>query len=122
MHVRVGDKDIPCSPVSIPVSIPPEKRGTPVNIITGLKRLCGVDVSEDGLVIVSEPSRHCITILNKKGEKIRSFGLKGTGKGEFNGPRGVAVTDRGTIVVADNNNHRIQEFTMEGQCISCVGN
>ena len=78
-------------------------------------------MSEDGLVIVSECSGHCITILNKKGEKIRSFGSKGTGKGEFKEPRGVAVTDRGTILVVDCCNNRIQQFTMEGQCISCVG-
>ena len=121
MYVRVGGKDIPGSPVSIPVSIPPEERGTPVNIITGLNEPWGVDVSEDGLVIVSELSRHCVTILNKKGEKIRSFGSIGTGKGQFNSPRGVAVTGRGTILVADCFNSRIQEFTMEGQCISCVG-
>ena len=121
MHVRVGGKDIPGSPVSISVSIPPEKRGTPVNIITGLNKPCGVDVNEDGLVIVSEQSRHCVTILNKKGEKIRSFGSEGTGKGKFSWLSGVAVTDRGTILVVDSSNHRIQQFTMEGQCISCVG-
>ena len=121
MYVSVRGKDIPGSPVSIPVSIPPEKRGTPVNIITGLKGPFGIDVSEDGLVIVSEHSRHCVTILNKKGEKIRSFGSEGTGKGQFNRPRGVAITGRGTILVADGFNHRIQQFTMEGQCISCVG-
>ena len=121
MHVRVGGKDIPGSPVSIPVSIPPEERGTPVNIITGLEGPWGVDVSEDGLVIVSEHSKHCVTILNKKGEKIRSLGSRGTGRGQFNSPRGVAVTGRGTILVVDSLNHRIQQFTMEGQCISCVG-
>ena len=121
IHVRVGGKDIPGSPVSIPVSIPPEKRGTPVNIITGTNKPYGVDVSEDGLVIVSEPSRHCVTIQNKKGEKIRSFGSEGTGKGQFNWPRGVAVTGRGTILIADGLNSRIQQFTMEGRCISCVG-
>ena len=121
MHVRVGGKDIPGCQISIPVSIPPEERGTPVNTITGLKEPFGIDVSKDGLVIVSEHSRHCVTILNKKGEKIRSFGSEGTGKGQFNMPRGVAVTGRGTILVVDSFNHRIQQFTMKGQCISCVG-
>ena len=64
---------------------------------------------------------HCITILDKEGKKIRSFGSKGTEKGQLNNPNGVAVSSKGTILVADLHNHRIQEFTMDGKCISCVG-
>ena len=33
LHVRVCNKEIPGSPMSIPVSVPPEKRGTPVKTI-----------------------------------------------------------------------------------------
>ena len=38
LHVKVCDIEIPCSPVSVPVSVPPEKRGTPVKTISGLER------------------------------------------------------------------------------------
>ena len=64
--------------MSIPVSVPPEKRGTPVKTISGLRGPSGVAVTDDGLVIVSENYDHCITILDKEGKKIRSFGSEGT--------------------------------------------
>ena len=46
---------------------------------------------------------------------------KGVGRGQFNKPSGIAVTPKGTILVGDSNNHRIQELTMKGECIACVG-
>ena len=121
LHVRVYDIEIPGSPLSIPVSVPPEKRVTPLKTITGLRGPTGLAVTDDGLVIVSERDGHCITILDKEGKKIMSFGSHGTGRGQLVYPEGVAISSKGTILVADRNNHRIQEFTMDGKCISCVG-
>ena len=69
LHVRVNDIEISGSPVSIPVSVPPEKRGTPVKTISGLKGPSGVAVTDGGLVIVSERDRDCITILDKEGKE-----------------------------------------------------
>ena len=107
--------------MSIPVSVPPEKRGTLLKTISGLREPSGVAVTDYGLVIVSEKDGHCITILDKKGKKIGSFGFYGTGRGQLKNPEGVALSSKGTILVADSGNHRIQEFTMDSKCISCVG-
>ena len=121
LHVRVNNIEIPGSPVNVSVSVPPEKRGTPVKTISGLRGPSGVAVTDDGLVIVSERYFDCITILDKEGEKIWSFGSKGEGRGQLNCPYGLALTSNKTILVADRDNHCIQEFTMEGECLSCVG-
>ena len=121
LHVSICNKEIPGSPMSIPVSVPPEKRGTPVKTISGLRGPSGVAVTDDGLVIVSEFEGHCITIFDKEGEKIRSFGSRGEGRKELKYSQGIAISSKGTILVADTNNHCIQEFSMEGECISCVG-
>ena len=121
LHVRVCDIEISSSPMSIPVSVPPEKRGTPVKTIIGLRGPTGVAVTDDGLVIVSERGAHCVTILDKEGNKMRSFGSRGTGWGQLRYPEGVALSSKGTILVADSYNHRIEEFRMDGKCISCVG-
>ena len=121
LHVTVADSNIPGSPFSVPVSVPPEMRNTPIKTITGLNGPSGVAVTDDGLVIVSEKNGHCITILDREGKKMRSFGSSGEGRGQLKYPRGVAITSKGTVLVVDSNNHRIQEFTMEGDCISCVG-
>ena len=121
LHVRVFDIEISGSPMSIPISVPPKKRGAPLKTISGLTGPSGVAVTNDGLVIVSERDCDCITILNKEGKQIRSFGFHGTKRGQLNNPEGVAISSKGTILVADGYNYHIQEFTMDGKCISCVG-
>ena len=121
LHVKVDNINNPGSPLSIPVSISPEMRGNPVKSITGLNKPWGIDVTDDGLMIVSEFSGHCITVLDREGKKINSFGSKGSGRGQFDNPNGIAVTLNGTILVGDSGNHQIQELTMEGECIACVG-
>ena len=121
LHVKVHDINIPGSPLSIPVSISPKMRGNPVKSITGLKQPWGIDVTDEGLMIVSEYWGHCITVLDREGKKINSFGSEGSGRGQFNFPSGVAVTLKGTILVGDSCNCRIQELTMKGECIACVG-
>ena len=121
LHVRVHDINIPGSPLCIPVSISPKMRGNPVKSITGLKSPWGIDVTDDGLMIVSEYGGHCITVLDREGKKINSFGSLGSGRGQFKGPSGIAVTSNRTILVGDSVNHQIQELTMEGECIACIG-
>ena len=121
LHVKVCDIEIPGSPVNIPVSVPPEKRGTPVKSISGLKEPSGVAVIDDGLVIVSERVGHCISLLDKEGKKIKSFGSQGSERAQLRFPYGLALISNRTILVADRNNVRIQEFTMNGECLSCVG-
>ena len=121
LHVSIYNIEIPGSPVDIPVSIPPEMRVTPVKTICGLRGPSGIAVTDDGLVIVSERYGNCITILDKVGNKIRSFGSKGDRRGQLKYPEGLAISSKGTILIADRGNDRIQEFTMEGECLSCVG-
>ena len=121
LHVRVHDINIPGSPLGIPVSISPKMRGNPVKSITGLNRPWGIDVTDDGLMIVSEYYGHCITVLDREGKKINSFGSLGSGRCQFKYPSGIAVTSNRTILVGDSGNHRIQELTMEGECIACIG-
>ena len=121
LHIRVNDIEISGSPLSIPVSVPPEKRGIPVKTISGLRGPSGVAVTDNGLVIVSERGTNCITVLDKEGKKIRSFGSYGTERGQLKYPEGIAISSKGTMLVADGCNHRIQEFTMDGKCVACVG-
>jgi len=48
-------------------------------------------------------------------------GGKGTGYGEFDFPRGLAVDRAGNILVSDTNNNRIQKFTSEGTSLGAIG-
>jgi len=49
------------------------------------------------------------------------FGASGDGPGQLNAPRGVAVGADGTIYVADSRNHRIQQFSRDGEPLNTWG-
>lgn len=47
-----------------------------------------------------------------------SFGSLGSGQGQLNTPRGIAVDNVGNIYVADNRNHRVEKFDSSGNYVS----
>lgn len=50
-----------------------------------------------------------------------SFGTKGSGPGQFDQPRGLAITPEGNLAVADSKNGRIQILSPEGKFIAEFG-
>lgn len=56
-----------------------------------------------------------VKIFNKNGKLLLKFGKRGTNKGQFAFPNGIATLDDGTIFVADSNNRRIQVFSSKGK-------
>ncbi len=117
--VQVGGVDIPDSPFTLPVIPPPEMKGKPVNIITGLSRPWGIAVCDNGDIVVSEYGTHRVTKINKEGKKLKSLGTKGKKEGQFTHPRGVAISTDGNILVTDE--HRLQKLTTDGVCVKSVG-
>ena len=118
LKLQVGGIEIPGSPFTIPAKPTPKMRGEPVKTITGLSRPWGVAVCDNGDIVVAENEAHCVTILNKKGESVKSFGTRGV-TGEFQYPRGVALTRDGHVLVLDE--HRLQKLTVEGVCVKSIG-
>jgi uncharacterized protein (TIGR03663 family) len=49
------------------------------------------------------------------------FGVQGSGQGEFQSPRGIALGLDGSVYVADSGNHRIQKFTAAGEFLDSWG-
>ena len=70
---------------------------------------------------VIETAAHSISILDKSGKKIRSFGSRGNGNGEFNFPTSIWIDDQGIAYVVDALNYRIQIFDKEGKFVSTFG-
>ena len=87
--------------------------------ITGLKRPYGIAVCDNGDIVVVEFGGHCVTIVNKEGKKVRSFGSYGTKESQFTYPRGVAITSDEHILVTDE--HRLHKLTFDGVCVQSVG-
>ena len=121
LHVKLDGKHIKASSFTVLVKMPLEKLGTPVMTITGLSEPWGVVVNNKGELIIVENGASCISVYGRAGEKLKSFGSKGVGQGQFNAPRGVAVDDDDNILVADTYNNRIQKFTADGEFITAVG-
>ena len=119
LHVKVEGVPIRGSPFAVIARLSIQKLGTPIRTIGGLNRPWGVAVNQRGEIVVAENEGHCISIFSSSGEKIRTFGSKGSAQGQFNHPRGVAVDGDGNILVADD--HHIQKFTADGKFLTAVG-
>ena len=115
--VRVNDVQVDSTSLVIPFN-PYLDNITPVCTIPKVNRPYGVAVINGGRVIVSELSDNCVSLLDREGKKLKSFG-KGYGNVTFNTPRGVVITPDDYILVADN--HKIQKISMDGEYITSVG-
>ena len=119
VKVQVYDVELEDTSLVIPFN-PYLDKITPLRTITELKYPCGVAVSDDGHVIITENIGNCVIILDNEGKKVKSFGRKGgSGNVQFSNPRGVPITPDNFILVSDN--HRIQKISMDGDCIASVG-
>ena len=121
LHIKVEGQHIKASPFSISAKSPVEKLGTPILTLSWVEDPWGVAINQRREVVVTESAAGRVSVFSASGEKLRSFGTRGSGQGQFVAPAGVAVDGEGNILVADCWNHRIQKFTSEGQFLTAVG-
>ena len=117
LYIKVSDQHIKGSPFKVQVI---REIKSPTRIIAGLDYPSGVAINEIGQIIIAERDSHCISIYTPYGEKITSFGFKGSAPGMLKHPCGVEVDKVGNILVVETDNHRIQKFTAEGEFITSV--
>ena len=117
--IKINERLIQGDPVNVSVL---KNISKPINTIDEVNGPQGIAFNHRDEIIVAEYKNHSVSIFNPSlREKLRSFGSKGSGPGQFNHPCAVAVDDEGNILVADGKNHRIQKFTPEGKYITEVG-
>ena len=121
LRVSVSGQSVQGSPFPLSVAPDPASLGKPMRVIKGLKGPYGIAISCKGHVIVTENGSHQVSIYNKQWRKIRSFGGKGSGQGQFNQPVDVTVDDADDMYVVDKENHRVQKLTLVGEFIASVG-
>lgn len=78
-------------------------------------------VSADGSTYVSDFSNHRVYKLSSAGAVTMIIGGPGSGNGQFNGPRGIAIDSSGNVYVADSGNDRIQKFDADGYFLETWG-
>ena len=119
LYVKIGEVEISGSPFSFHVTPSLHLDSRFMKVFSGLKKPYGTAITTSGYIVVAQYGSHCITVLNNEGNKISSFGTRGTNSGQFTYPRGVAITPDGDILVTDD--HRVQKLTSDGQFIASVG-
>ena len=123
LHVRVERNHIRGSPFAmVAKSADPTQLGVPILSRYDVDAPYGAAVDRvRGSLVVTEANKHCVSVFRLGGGKVRSFGTRGAGPGEFSGPGGVELDDSGNILVADCDNCRVQKFTSEGRFLAAVG-
>ncbi|MGB7738716.1 MAG: peptidyl-alpha-hydroxyglycine alpha-amidating lyase family protein, partial [Steroidobacteraceae bacterium] len=75
-----------------------------------------VAVAKDGTFFVSDGYGNSRVLHFAADGKLRkTWGTKGTGPGEFDLPHGIAIDERGRVLVADRSNARVQVFDTSGK-------
>lgn len=94
-----------------------------------LSRPSGVAVSGDGERVyiadvggVQRQQEHRVRVFNgKTGAHLFDFGKRGSGDGEFNLARDIAIAPNGLVYVVDSGNFRIQVFDRDGKFVKTFG-
>ena len=72
----------------------------------------GIAVNSKGLIALSDRERHAILIFDNEGKFVRKLGCYGKNTGELHRPAGVTFLNDDEILVADECNHCIQQFSV----------
>ena len=119
LHVQVDDKEINGSPFTVTVYPDPKQLRHPVRTVTDLAGPYGIAFNNREEMIVGECYAHRLSILDTRGQKIRTFGSRGDSLHQMIEPASVATDDSGNIYVSSQ--HKLQKFTSTGELIKCVG-
>ena len=119
LHIKVESQHIRGSPFAVLAKLPIRKLGTPIRTICGLNGPYGVAVDEKGQIVVAECVGNCVSIFSASGEKIRTFGGRGSAPGQFTDPFGVAIDCDGNLLVSDS--RCVQKFSPQGDFLMSVG-
>ncbi|NDD37489.1 MAG: hypothetical protein EB082_03600 [Verrucomicrobia bacterium] len=74
-----------------------------------------------GNVFVLDRVTGLLQKFGNTGYFLTQWGGLGSGPGQFDNPRGVAVDAAGNVFVADTGNHRIQKFDNNGNYLGSWG-
>jgi hypothetical protein len=78
-------------------------------------------VAADGSIFAASSRQHTIFKFDSKGSLIKSFGQKGQGPGDFNGPDDLSILDGKYLVVGEYAlGHRISLFDLDGNFVKLL--
>ena len=120
LHVKVNGSHSKDSPFLVQVVERLQlAQGTHVKTIGGLNCPFKLAVSDSGEIVVAEQNSHCVSVFDREGRKLHSFGDQGSADMKLVSPRGVALLSDNTVLVAAN--HCVKKFRMDGTFLASVG-
>ena len=103
------------APTSVTTSQPTASPNPTVLSDAQLRRPEGIAVDRDGNLWVADYGHDRVVKLAPDGHLLLSWGARGSGPGEFVGPKGVAIDpSSGRLYVADTGNARVQRLAPDG--------
>ena len=82
----------------------------------------GIAVNTTGKIALTDDCRHCVYIFDKEGKCLRKIGSQGENAGQFDEPLGVKYINDNEILIADQENHRIQQVNVQtGTAVKSFG-
>ncbi|MFO1183925.1 MAG: peptidyl-alpha-hydroxyglycine alpha-amidating lyase family protein [Bauldia sp.] len=97
------------------------ERGVPGNDERHFNQPSDVVTNDAGDIFVADghggDSNARIVKFDKTGKFIKTWGQKGSGKGDLDIPHAIAIDSRGRLVVGDRQNNRLQIFDQDGNYI-----
>lgn len=80
-----------------------------------------ITVAPDGSIFAASGRQHKVFKFDSNGKLIKSFGKKGQGPGDFNGPNNLSILGGKYLVVGEYaGNHRISLFDLEGHFVKLL--
>ncbi|CAH3162957.1 unnamed protein product [Pocillopora meandrina] len=64
---------------------------------------------------ISDSGNHCIKAFDKSGTFLHKFGKQGNQDGQFDNPYGLLIDRSHCLLVCDQFNHRVQQFSLDGR-------
>ena len=78
-----------------------------------LQRLYGIAVNKKGEIAVTDTAGHCVYVFDKDCNCVKKSGSEGEKPGQFEFPRRVSYLNHSEILVADKDNHGIQQVDIQ---------
>ena len=120
LSITVNGRHIKDSPFTLNIVLKRDyvQMKKPSQTITGIGYPQHIAFSDNGDMFVT--SSNCIHVYDKSGNRKAIFGSYGTGKLQFQSPRGIDISNE-VVYVAEYHGHRIHMLTTGGEFIGTFG-
>ena len=72
-------------------------------------------VHYQSMYFISYHSANCVKVFSEEGQSLYEIGSKESREGQLKGPKGLAINNGENLVVCDNENNRLQIFSLDGK-------